>query len=229
MSSNTIRLQWLIPVVVLSSLACSSVDDAEYKTVDVPSSPIRQDASPKTPDAGSTPQVLDAALSDAPQPNTDASGSDGSSVTEDASSTDASTTSAAVCGPYNTCAAPFELPSISGDDHSEWTGAAGSETAWLKVRLREDEHGLSAKPLKAQLWLEQPANAIFDLYVYDGCGSQIASGIDAAKSNVINLEFPDNKSLSGSDDSKDLYVEVRYRSGLCSSESAWTMYIVGNR
>ena len=234
---GNIRL-WLLPGVVVSAFACAT--GAETEDTEIPYAPTL-DAGPK-PDAKSTTQALDAGLADAPQPNADAAGkpdassdasangSDAGKVVVDAGPTTSDASTNSTCTPSNACTNSVDLGSIAGDDHSEWTGATGYQGSWLKVRLREDEHGLTAKSLKAQLWVEHATSSIFDLYVYDACGgTPLALSTDVASSHVINLSFPDNKSLNGSDDSRDLFVEVRYRSGVCSAQTPWTMYVVGNR
>ncbi len=218
MSHGYLRLGGCFSSVLALVCACATVENIEGSEDNIPSAAGAKHDAGKTSDANSSGNqvVLDSSLAK----QSDANGAGASSP-----SPSAADTGSASCGTTNACGSSFFLGKISGDTGYESTMGYGYQSTWYKLTISEDDHGLSSVPLWASVWLEPSPAAIFDLYLYDGCNSLIASSTDVASEHHISVQLPDVK---GNDDTKDLFIEIRYRSGTCASSSNWSLHVEGN-
>jgi hypothetical protein len=68
----------------------------------------------------------------------------------------------------------------------------------------------------------------YDLTVYDSCGGGIlgTSANGPGQPDTVNLSWSDSW---GTDDKKDLYIQVAYKTGsLCGSAAQWSLTATGN-
>ncbi|MCC7537776.1 MAG: hypothetical protein IT379_16250 [Deltaproteobacteria bacterium] len=99
---------------------------------------------------------------------------------------------------------------------------SGTTSAWFKARVREDSD--CPVSIEHRIRLDVPPDADYDLYVWRNCGAPSAwsenlTGVD--ESVTIN-----EGESTGSDDSFDYWVEIRWFSG--STCTQWTVYFEGH-
>jgi hypothetical protein len=106
-----------------------------------------------------------------------------------------------------------------------WTNFAsrsGTRSEWFRARVFEGSD--CSASIEHRIRLISPAGADFDLYVYRPCGTLVGSSTAVAgteDSYVIS-----RGDSTGSDDSFDYWIEVRYYSG--STCGNWTLYVDGH-
>ncbi len=180
---------------------------------------VQVDSAPPPPpqDAG----IPDAAVPDA---STGDSGTGG----------DAGTPTA--CVSPNVCLGAITMTAVSGDTGSPRSTQTGSTSKWLKIRVSEDDSGVTGAKLKLKLTLTSPAGTNFDMRVYvpnDG-SSQKCTGADRATSatagpDVASVEWGEGFLANGDQDDRTVTVEVFHVSGTCDTAQTWTLLAEGNK
>jgi len=97
---------------------------------------------------------------------------------------------------------------------------SGCGNGWFRLGMRENSN---CTGVRADVALDSPPGVDYDLYVYRACGTLWGSSTSGpgARDSVI-YQPPDS---SGSDDSGDLWIEVRFFSG--SGPGLWTLRTSG--
>ncbi|GAC1549640.1 MAG: hypothetical protein NVS3B10_12920 [Polyangiales bacterium] len=140
------------------------------------------------------------------------------------------------CTSPNTCAGATDLGSISGDTGADTKTATGSGSQWFKIRVNENDNGITGVPMHAKAELVSPLGTNFDLFLYLAGGSS-GQECSAVKSSSTNASGPDTTTAewgetglfsNGVDDSRTVSVEVRWISGPCSAASKWTLTVTGD-
>lgn len=133
----------------------------------------------------------------------------------------------------NTCAAATSVGTYDGDrscgfvcgSNTTWDLFAtrtGNTSAWFRARVREDSD--CPATIEHQIRLTPPSGTDYDLYVYRPCGTLVGSSTaGGSTTDTVTVSRSDN---TGSDDSFDYWVEVRWFSGL--SCSTWTLQFYGH-
>lgn len=120
------------------------------------------------------------------------------------------------------CGAAVNLGTFAGDAGTPTVTRTGTGEAFFKVRLREDAS--STRDLTASVRLQSPPGIDYDLLVR--CASCTStpqtSNAGAGAAEEVRVLRRDNFS----DNSFDLFVEVRFRVG--TSCSPWTLTIATN-
>jgi hypothetical protein len=159
----------------------------------------------------------------------DASESDGSTAT-DSGPPDSGNPGAACANP-GACGAPLAAGQVSGDTSSAIVTISGATSRWVKIRVNEDDNGIVGSKLKVRATLTSPAGMNFDLFRYDGAPGQcVTPDASATTTGVDGIDYSFGEGIvpNGSDDSKDVYYEVRYVSGTCPPAGSWTLTFQGN-
>ncbi|MBX3188089.1 MAG: hypothetical protein KF819_13790 [Labilithrix sp.] len=174
---------------------------------------------------------------DAGAGDTDSGGGAADSGASDAgvdSGSDAGGGGTTSCASPNTCPTSTDLGSVSGDTGAGVKTAQGSTSQWFRVRVTEDDSDVFGISLAMKATLVSPAGTNFDLYLYQGGSSTLECAAVARQStttgtDTASLEFGESGLLSnGSDDSRNITVEVRHVSGTCSPSAKWSLTINGN-
>lgn len=136
------------------------------------------------------------------------------------------------------CASATSMGSVSGDTGSGFLRATGSTSKWLVVRVTEDDGSIFSHPdIRAKFTLTHDPNTRFDLYVYRSsgtgdrnCSSVTTTGSRSNTTNVANasLSWSDTYGLGGTDDSRNIVLEVRHVSGPCGAARPWYLDVDGN-
>lgn len=132
------------------------------------------------------------------------------------------------------------LAAISGDTGSGTAVKSGSDGAFFRVTITEDDSSLlSSKDLKVRISLASPPGANFDLYVYKGkakgdggaveCATVAKSSTLTGGTDVVSLTWNDNRPIGGFDDSTPLSIEVRPTGTKCDPADTWTLTVEGNK
>lgn len=164
---------------------------------------------------------------------------DTGSTTDTGGATDTGTTACTTLGAAECKASAEVLAAISGDTGSPSATRTGSDAAFFRVTITEDDSSLlSSKDLKVRITLDSPAGENFDLYVYKGKAKGDGGAVECATvaksstttgSDVVTLSWSDNRPIGGFDDSTPLSIEVRPTGTTCDPSLTWTLKIEGNK
>jgi hypothetical protein len=141
-----------------------------------------------------------------------------------------------LCSSADTCAGAMVLGSVSGDNTSAKLSASGYQAAWFRVRVTEDDQDIPGLALRVSSKLTFPASVGFETYVYVNAGSDVASecatttGTRSTVGNVqtVRAEWGEGFVPNGSDDGRNVSIEVRPVGGNCSMGQMWQLEIEGN-
>lgn len=140
------------------------------------------------------------------------------------------------CASPNTCVGATDLGSVSGDTGSGVKTAQGSGSQWFKIRVSEDDSGVTGVSLAIKATLVSPAGTNFDLYTYlagSGTGhecSAVKKSSTTTGTDIASFEFGESGLFSnGSDDDRTVTIEVRHVSGTCAPGAKWTLTVNGNQ
>lgn len=186
--------------------------------------PVRDSATPPQKDAASP---TDAGTGDS-GPLVDGGG--------DGGTTDGGT---GQCVAPNTCVGGITMTPVSGDKNADTSTQTGSTSRWLTIRVSEDDSSiLDGKKLKLKLTLTSPPGTNFDLRVFladDGSGKKCPPDAPDRTSNVVSgqdtasLEWGEGFIPNGSNDDRNVSIEVVHVSGTCTTGQNWTLLAEGNK
>jgi hypothetical protein len=140
------------------------------------------------------------------------------------------------CTSNDTCASATLLGAVSGDTGNQQVQVTGTRAAWYRVRVTEDENGLGGTPETVHVTLTSPANADFAVFVYVNTGSDALEcsqtvGTTNVNGKVVqtNAEWGETGAFAnGSDDSRDVSIEIRPVSGTCAADQTWQLVVQGD-
>jgi hypothetical protein len=217
---------------VCLSIACAvGVNDSDppvYGTdEDAAPPPAKRDSGTPKPDAGNP-----LTMNDAGRPQTDGGTTSDASATPDAG-VDAGG-GPLNCAATSTCATANSTGSVSGDSASTPVVVTGDTSAWVLIRVTEDDSGAFGVKLRLRATLASPVGANFDLYMYEDaptqCTTATKQSVMTSGSDIINTSFGESGFFSNaSNDDKDIYLEVRHVSGVCKAGTNWTLTFEGNK
>jgi hypothetical protein len=138
--------------------------------------------------------------------------------------------------PSNTCEAPRDIGTVSGDTGSQTLTATGGCSEWLTLRATEDNSSALGAAMKVTLTLVSQGHD-FDLYAYFNpakdvisCTAPFArSETRGLADELINLTWGEGTVANGSDDSRTINVAVQSAAGPCPPTASWTLLVAGNR
>jgi hypothetical protein len=173
-----------------------------------------------------------------------ASASDAGSATFDAATVvDAATTIDAgrpvdagmpsACSTASTCPTAISVGTVSGDTNADVVNVSGIASEWYKITVTEDSNGIGGRKLKLRATLTSPPGVNFDLYMYEdapgNCTSATQQSVVSSGSDSVSAVWGEGTISNGSSDTKDVYVEVRHTSGICSAGAVWSLKFEGNQ
>ena len=229
-------------VFALGCAASEGDDGSETEGAPSDSTPTQTDkgtASPANP-YESTATTADAGVSNvAPWAVPDAGSSSPSSPSSqpaDSGAPKPTPIPAEPCAASETCSAPTAIGTVSGDDGAGTITKQGSKSAWLAVRLTQDNQGWSYSSMKLRGSLINPPGASFEMHLYvdttkdelQCAAPSFSAGLGSGATNQATLKW-DTGWLDYSDQSRTVIVEVRQTSGECRPNEKWSLLLEGNR
>ncbi len=230
------RLRWLFACAVPFAIyACAESDDEDNG-----SGPFhgldsgKKDGSSSTRLDGSSTSDEDGATSSGdsgPKPV------DGGSTTKDGSvSKDGG--APVGCAATRNCVTAKNIGEVKADNGNDKLTFEGTTSDWVSFRATESLTGIFnpiSVPMKLNLKLENPPTADFDLYIYlndtkdeDEC-TVVSAQSKATGNDEIGYTWGEMQGLANSsNDSRTVAVEIRLKSGTCSSGAKWKLTVEGN-
>ena len=123
-----------------------------------------------------------------------------------------------------TCVTAEYIGVVNGDDGcDQGPYRTGLGERWYRVHVNEANSGLFYTDLCFEVYLSPTSGIDYDLYLYEGCGNLVA----ASQNSVGNAEWIHYVWDDGlSDDSKDLFINIKYYGG--SGCDSWTLETYGD-
>jgi hypothetical protein len=140
------------------------------------------------------------------------------------------------CSSGAQCAGASMLGQVSGDTGNQMLSVNGSQSAWYRVRVSEDNSDIFGLTLRVAAKLTSPVAADFDVYVYlnEGsdvveCSTTVGQTTTTGNVNVVKAEWGETGTFSnGAEDGRFVSIEVRAVSGVCSPGQNWLLEVEGN-
>jgi hypothetical protein len=139
------------------------------------------------------------------------------------------------CASAATCPAAMMLGSVSGDTGNAKLGAMGHQSAWFRVRVTENDSDILGLTLRAAAKLTSPTGSDFDVFVYVNTGSDVVECSTTIGTTTTNgtvnetrAEWGEGTIPNGSDDGRDISLEVRPISTSCAPDRMWQLEVEGN-
>ncbi len=139
------------------------------------------------------------------------------------------------CSSTDTCLGAMMLGSVSGDTGAQKLTAMGYRSAWFRVRVTEDNAGISGLALRVSAQLTPPASAGFDVFVYVNAASNVVECTTPLGTASTDGDVKLTKAMwgeaglsNGIDDGRDVSIEVRPVSGPCVAGQMWQLEVAGN-
>ena len=138
------------------------------------------------------------------------------------------------CMSNATCAAATMLGSVSGDTGNTKLNASGTQSAWYRVRVTEDDSSVFGLTLRVAARVTSPAGLTFHVATYVNTGTDVVectmtTGTPTTSGNTeeIKLEWGEGSIPNGADDSRDVSIEVKAPASGCGS-AMWALEVEGN-
>jgi hypothetical protein len=119
------------------------------------------------------------------------------------------------------------LGSVRGDIGADSLTTTGHGSTWLAVNVTEGSSSWMPADFVFTASLTSPPGMNYDLYVYSSCAPALygQSTNDAGQVDTVTSGWADTL---GFDDSRAIFIEVRYVSGLeCGAQGSWTLTVQG--
>jgi len=129
----------------------------------------------------------------------------------------------------------MSLGSVSGDTGNAKLTAQGFKSAWYKVRVTEDDSAVPGLTLRVAARVTSPPGVTFHVATYVNTGSDVVecstgSGTPTTSgmTEEIKLEWGEGVVPNGSDDGRDVSIEVKAPASGCSSSLMWQLEVEGD-
>lgn len=136
------------------------------------------------------------------------------------------------CVSAATCQTAQLLGAVSGDTNNDKLTSAGTQSAWFRVLVTEDEHGFGGVSLRVAARIVSPPGADFDVFVYLNpaqkvveCNNQFGQ---RTSGDEVKAEWGESTFANNNDDGRDVSIEVRPVSGSCSGSQMWQLEVEGD-
>jgi hypothetical protein len=136
------------------------------------------------------------------------------------------------CASAATCQTAQLLGAVSGDTNNDKLTSAGTQAAWFRVLVTEDEGGFGGVSERVAARIVSPPGADFDVFVYVNpaqkvveCNNQFGQ---RTSGDEVKAEWGEGTFGNNSDDSRDVSIEVRPISGSCSGSQMWQLEVEGD-
>lgn len=140
------------------------------------------------------------------------------------------------CAASSSCTGALNLGAVSGDTGADTISTEGFTSHWLRVRVTENDGGLTGVPLWLSARLVSPPGTNFDLYVYVPatdtieCSAVTNRSTSTSSTDTVSVSFGETGLFSnGAADDRTVTVEVRHVSGNCDASQKWKLELFGNK
>ncbi|MDB4946586.1 MAG: hypothetical protein JWP97_6120 [Labilithrix sp.] len=143
------------------------------------------------------------------------------------------------CDAGAVCSAGHLIGTISGDTADAGLTATGTTSAWVHVRVTEDNDDWSGHPVALHATLTSPGAADFELHAFLDTSRNDDAGLDCAHevgtvtsgasgaSVDVSWGDPADASANGVDDGRTVALEIRHVAGECHAGVSWTLEVHG--
>lgn len=143
--------------------------------------------------------------------------------------------SAVGCSSDQQCATARLIGTLSGDTGVALTMTSGSRSAWLRVRVVENDDTVAGHPLRVQALLRSTGSARFDVRLYVNPGADVLACATPSALPVTDDDISaamvswgeTDLVANGTDDSRDVVIEIRAVSGTCLPGGTWELTLSG--
>jgi hypothetical protein len=139
------------------------------------------------------------------------------------------------CTSSATCQTATDEGSISGDTGSGTVAGSGFQSAWLKVRVTENDSSVIGDALSVTATLTSPASSPFDVFLYVNSGSDViecttptGTAMRNGNTETLRISWGEGSIANGSDDSRTVSIEVRPTATTCSPSAQWQLVVQGD-
>jgi hypothetical protein len=139
------------------------------------------------------------------------------------------------CVSTPTCQGAMMLGTVSGDTGNVKLSAMGTDAAWFRVRVTEDENSIGGLALRVAAKLTSPSAVNFDVFVYVNTGSDViecshtvGTATTAGPVDQVKAEWGEGTIANGSNDGRNASIEVRPISSNCDPGQPWQLEIEGD-
>lgn len=151
----------------------------------------------------------------------------------DGGSTDA--LSAVGCSSGQRCTAASLIGTLSGDTGTALIMTTNSRSAWLRVRVTENDNTVAGNPLRVQALLQSTGSALFEVRLYVNrnadvleCATPSALPVTDDQISAAMVSWGETDLVAnGTDDSRDVAIEIRAVSGTCLTGGTWQLTLSG--
>lgn len=141
-----------------------------------------------------------------------------------------------LCASTATCQTAVQLGTVSGDTGNvKLAATTGHQSAWFRVRVTENDSDLPGLTLRVVAKLTSPAANDYDVFVYVNSGSDAVECATTTGTTTTTGTVNENRAEwgegvvpNGSDDGRDVSIEVRPIGTSCSAAAPWTLDVEGN-
>jgi hypothetical protein len=124
---------------------------------------------------------------------------------------------------------------VSGDTGNIHLNTSGHQSAWFRVRVTEDDSAVLGLKLRVGAKLTSPATNDYDVFVYVNSGSDVVECATTTGTITTNGTLDENKAewgegtiSNGSDDDRNVSIEIRPIGTSCATTNPWTLEVEGN-
>jgi hypothetical protein len=139
------------------------------------------------------------------------------------------------CATTEVCTTTATMGTVSGDKGADMLLTTGHLSAWLRLRVTENESGAGGKKLRVSAKLTSPVGVLFDVFAYVNtssdmieCATQVGTLTTTGNVQEVRLEWGEGGLANGADDSRDVSVEIRPVGATCATDRTWSLELAGN-
>lgn len=141
-----------------------------------------------------------------------------------------------LCASAATCQTAIALGAVSGDTSNIKLNVSGHQSAWFRVRVTEDDdEPFPGLTLRFGAKLTSPSTNDYDVFVYVNAGSDqvecsttVGTTSTTGTINENLAEWGEGAIPNGSDDSRNVSVEIRPVGATCAATNPWSLEVQGN-
>ncbi|MBX3130275.1 MAG: hypothetical protein KF718_26390 [Polyangiaceae bacterium] len=142
------------------------------------------------------------------------------------------------CTANNGCLSAASIGSITGDNGPTSLQKTGFGSTFLKLRVTENNESVIGEKLEIDVSLKSPQGSDFDFKLYVNKGSDVspcgmnpeamAQNGGVGGTDKVFVSWGEGSVANGSDDDRDVIIEILHKSGPCDSSAQWTLTVVGD-
>jgi hypothetical protein len=140
------------------------------------------------------------------------------------------------CITADTCPTAMVLGAVSGDTNNQKLTSVGTKAAWFRVLVTENDNDVIGISQRFAARVTSPAAVDFDVFVYLNpsnrvveCTNTFGTKTQTGTVDEIKAEWGESGAFSnGSNDGRDVSIEIRPVSGNCNDAQMWQLEVEGN-